>query len=117
MRRRLCLLTVGLCLGAMGVAPVASADDIGCDEDQFVAGAILGDIATFGHTVPCERVYRIVRSVAQRDARVRPGWRCLVVSADRRMQEWRCRRARSEIRFLAFPRLAPAANRGHGAPA
>jgi hypothetical protein len=104
-RLRPWLVSLALCLGTLCAAPVARADNIGCDEDQFVAGVILGDIATFGHTVPCDRVYRIVRSVAQRNPRVRPGWRCLVVSADRRMQEWRCRRAASEIRFLAFPRI------------
>jgi hypothetical protein len=98
-----------LVAAALGVFPArGSADDVGCGEDQNVGKVILGDIATTGHPVPCERVYRIVRSVAAHDRSVRPGWRCRRVSRDRDAERWTCRRRHSAIEFFAIPRIPPA---------
>jgi hypothetical protein len=106
--RRTVALAAAMAALCAASSPSARADDVGCPEDQNVRGVILGDIATTGHPVPCERVYRVVRSVVTHDRSVRPGWRCRRVSRDRDAERWTCRRRSSAIDFFAIPRIPPA---------
>jgi hypothetical protein len=94
------LALVALCAASPGSARA---------DDQNVHGVVLGDIATTGRPLPCDRVYRIVRSVVTPDRSVRPGWRCRRVSRTRDAERWTCRRRSSAVEFFAIPRIPPAA--------